>query len=54
MKKISELNNNRFAAEAGMHLWKMILDDVRNDLGKLYLGDLQAPEFIIHSIPQLG
>lgn len=40
--------------EAGMHLWKMILDNVRRDLGKLYFGDLQAPEFLIHSIPKLG
>ncbi len=40
--------------EAGMLLWKMILDNVRKDLGNLYLGDLQAPEFLIHSIPKLG
>lgn len=54
MKKISIGIITGSGPEAGMHLWKMILDDVRNDLGKLYLGDLQAPEFIIHSIPQLG
>lgn len=40
--------------EAGIHLWKIILDSVRRDLGELYFGDLQAPEFIIHSIPKLG
>ena len=40
--------------EAGMHLWKMILDNVRRDLGELYFGDLQAPVFIIHSNPKLG
>ena len=47
MKKISIGIITGSGPEAGMHLWKMILDDVRNDLGKLYLGDLQAPEFII-------
>jgi aspartate racemase len=40
--------------EAGLQLWKAILDTARKRLGSLYRGDVDAPYVVIVSDPVLG
>lgn len=40
--------------EAGIDLWKKILDVNKKQLGKRFHGDLEAPEVCVDSIPELG
>jgi aspartate racemase len=40
--------------EAGVDLWKKILDSNRDCLGSDFRGDIDAPEVIIYSLPELG
>jgi aspartate racemase len=40
--------------EAGIDLWKKILDANRRLLGPRFHGDLEAPDVTIYSIPELG
>lgn len=40
--------------EAGIDLWLKILKQNREYIGKTFRGDIDAPQLIVHSIPQLG
>lgn len=40
--------------EAGIDLWTKVLAATREQLKGGYLGDLDAPEMVIHSVPALG
>jgi len=40
--------------EAGLDLWKKILEENRLALGSDFGGDLDAPHVVIHSVPGLG
>jgi len=40
--------------EAGIDLWRKILENNRNFLGASFRGDIDAPEVIIYSLPELG
>lgn len=40
--------------EAGIDLWKKILEANRRHHGDNFRGDIDAPEVLVHSIPELG